>query len=277
MKCRVAMAQIRVEGGQPEANLARAVASIEAAGKQACQLVVLPECLDLGWTDPCAREMAQPIPGPHVACLAQVAKRTGLYVVAGLVEHAGDRIYNAAVLIDRSGSVLLHHRKINELELAHDLYSTGNRLEVAETGLGILGIDICADNFADSLAIGHVLARMGAQLLLSPSAWAVDSDHDNRQQPYGRLWRESYCELARLYDITVIGVSHVGRLTAGPWKGRKVIGCSLAVGPGGEILAEGPYGDDAEALIVVDVDLQPPIGQGTGIAPVLRGRGYNGP
>ena len=118
---------------------------------------------------------------------------------------------------------------------------------------------------------------MGAQLLLSPSAWAVDSDHDNRQEPYGRLWRESYCELARLYDITVIGVSHVGRLTAGPWKGRKVIGCSLAVGPGGGILAEGPYGDEAEALIVVDVDLQPPIGRGTGIAPVLRGRGYNGP
>jgi predicted amidohydrolase len=87
---------------------------------------------------------------------------------------------------------------------------------------------------------------MGAQLLLSPSAWAVEADHDNSREPYGDLWRQSYRELARLYDLTVIGVSSVGRLAAGPWKGRKVIGCSLAVGPGGEILAEGPYGEDAE-------------------------------
>ena len=113
MKYRVAMAQILVEGGRPETNLARAVASIEAAGRQACQLVVLPECLDLGWTDPSAREMAEPIPGLHGKCLAEAARRAGLYVVAGFVERGGDRIYNAAILADRSGDLLLHYRKIN--------------------------------------------------------------------------------------------------------------------------------------------------------------------
>jgi hypothetical protein len=34
-----------------------------------------------------------------------------------------------------------------------------------------------------SLAIGHVLARMGAQVLLSPSAWDIDADHDNAVAP----------------------------------------------------------------------------------------------
>jgi hypothetical protein len=46
----------------------------------------------------------------------------------------------------------------------------GDRLGVAETELGTVGLATCADNFGSSLAIGHVLARMGAQVILSPSA-----------------------------------------------------------------------------------------------------------
>jgi predicted amidohydrolase len=200
-----------------------------------------------------------------------------MFVAAGLVERAGDKLFNSAVLIDPSGEILLVHRKINELELAHDLYSIGDRLGVAHTPLGTLGLNICADNFADSLAIGHVLARMGAQVILSPSVWAVDSDHDNAVTPYGDLWRTSYRELCRCYDLYVIGVSHVGWLSAGPWKGRKVIGCSLAMGPGGTILAQGPYGHDAEALVTVEIAPRPPIATGTLVAEALRARGYSGP
>jgi predicted amidohydrolase len=166
------MAQILVEGGQPAANLARACEAIRAAADQRCRIVVLPECLDLGWTDPSARQLAQPIPGEHSQRLAAAAQASGIFVVAGLVERSGDRLYNAAVLIDPRGQLLLVHRKINELDLAHDLYAIGDRLAVAHTELGTLAVSICADNFPNSLAIGHVLARMGAQLLLSPSAWA---------------------------------------------------------------------------------------------------------
>ena len=53
--------------------------------------------------------------------------------------------------------------------------------------------------------------------------------------------------------MTVIAVSSVGAITAGPWKGRKCVGCSLAYGPGGIVLAEGPA--DEEALIVVEANL----------------------
>jgi predicted amidohydrolase len=271
------MAQMLVEGAKPAANLERAEAFIRDAGSKSCHIVVLPECMDLGWTDPSARSRAQPIPGSHSQQLAQAAARWGLYVVAGLVERAGDQIYNAAVLIDRRGQIVLVHRKINELDIAHDLYAVGDRLAVAHTELGTLGVSICADNFPNSLAIGHVLARMGAQVLLSPSAWAVDPDHDNQVTPYGDRWKYAYGELGRLYDLPVIGVSHVGWLTDGPWKGRKAIGCSLATNQLGEIVAEGPYGDSAEALIVVDVELRQPQAIGTQIADDLAARGYAGP
>jgi predicted amidohydrolase len=273
----VGMAQILVEAGRPDANLSRAAGAIGQAAAEGCRLVVLPECLDLGWTDPSARDLGQPIPGAHADRLAQSAREHHLFVAAGLVERAGDRLYNAGVLIDPEGNVRLHHRKINELDIALDLYSVGDRLGVAETELGTIGLAICADNFGSSLAIGHVLARMGAQLILSPSAWAVESDHDSHRDPYGKLWNESYTELALLYDVTVIGVSSVGRISAGPWIGRKLIGCSLAVGPGGTILARAPYGELAEALITLDVAPKPPIGHGTVIAKALDARGYRGP
>lgn len=273
---RLGMAQILVEGGRPSANLDRAVVATCRAADLGCRVVVLPECLDLGWTDPSARELARPIPGPHFDRLAAAARATGVYVAAGLVERAGDRRFNAAVLIGPDGELLLHHRKINELDIALGLYSVGDRLGVAETALGTLGLAICADNFSDSLAVGHVLARMGAQVILSPSAWAVDADHDHARDPYGKLWLDAYTELARLYDVTVVGVSNVGRLTGGPWAGRKCIGCSLAVGPTG-VLARGPYGEAAEDVTVVEVEPRPPVGRGTRVAAALRDRGYTGP
>lgn len=277
MRYKLAMVQMLVEGGKPEANLARAEERIREAADKGCKLAVLPECMNLGWTHPGARDLAEPIPGPHSEKLAEAAAAHHIYVVAGLVERAGDKIFNAAVLIGPDGEILLLHRKINELALAHDLYSIGDRLGVAETELGTLGLDICADNFGSSLAIGHALARMGAQMILSPSAWAVDADHDNQAEPYGELWRTSYRELARLYDLTVIGVSNVGWLEDGPWKGRKTIGCSLAMGPGGQILAQGPYGEDADTVIVVEIEPEEPIAKGTSIAGELRKRGYEGP
>src|SRR3954451_13912824 len=179
---RAGMTQVLVEGGRPDDNLGRAEGAIGRAAAEGCRLVVLPECLDLGWTNPSARDLARPIPGPHADRLAQAAREHRIYVAAGLVERAGDRLYNAAVLIDPEGRLLLHHRKINELDIALDLYSIGDRLGVVETELGTIGLATCADNFGSSLAIGHVLARMGEQILRSPTAWAVDTDHDNERQ-----------------------------------------------------------------------------------------------
>jgi predicted amidohydrolase len=274
---RIGLGQLLVEGGKPQDNLARAEAMIGRAADEDCRLVVLPECLDFGWTDPSAREGAQPIPGPHAERLQAAAAGHSIHVVAGLVERDGDRLYNAALLIDPEGTIIWHHRKLNELDIGLELYDVGDRLGVVDTELGTVGVCICADNYWDSRAVGHVLCRMGAQLILSPSAWAVVPDHDEQRDPYGDDWLPSYTELARLYDVAVIGVSNVGMMTGGPWAGRPCIGKSLAVGPGGDVLAWGPYGVDAEALVTVDVPVSAPVARGTAFADELRRRGYSGP
>ena len=274
---KLAMGQMLVEGSNAEANLGRAATMIRNAGEQGCRVVVLPECLDLGWANPAARELAQPIPGAFSDILCEAALESRTYVVAGLTERAGERINNAALLISSDGQILLKHRKINLLMDVEGIYSVGDSLSVASTPLGTIGVNICADNFPNSLTLGHALARMGAQILLSPCAWAVKAEHDNTKEPYGSLWKESYSTLAKLYDMTVVGVSNVGWISAGPWKGRKCIGSSLAVGPGGQILVQAPYGETAECLVTVPIELIPRRAAGTAIAEMLKAKGYNGP
>ena len=276
-RLKLAMGQMLVEGGQLQENLARAVEMIAQAGQRGCQIVILPECLDLGWAHPSAEQFAAEIPGPTCGVLSRAASEAGLYVVAGLTERAGSRVYNAAVLISPEGHLLLKHRKINLLDIEQDIYSTGDRLAFCETAHGVIGINICADNFPDSLVLGHSLARMGAEILLSPSAWAVPAEHDPVAEPYGALWEGSYRNLASLYEMPVVGVSSVGWITGGPWAGRKCIGCSLVVGANGQIVAKGPYGVDAQELIVLEVELKQRTVTGTDIAPMLRSRGYQGP
>jgi predicted amidohydrolase len=272
---KLGMGQLLVEGGALDENMERAIAMIESASKKGCSIAVLPECSDLGWTHPSARELAQPIPGPVSDRIAAVAKDAEIYVAIGLTEKKGDRIYNSAILTSPEGELLALHRKINILNIAQDIYSIGNILTVVETPLVTMGLDICADNFPSSLVLGHSLARMGANLIISPSAWAVDADHDNEKTPYGDTWKKGYCTLAHLYDLTIIGVSNVGWMNGGPWQGRKCIGCSLAVGPGGEVIAQGPYGEDADELVVITVSPKKMEAKGTDIAGLLKERGYD--
>ncbi len=275
MSTRIAMAQMLVRGGRPDDNLARAEDHVRRAGRAGARVVVLPECLDLGWTDESARELAQPIPGAHAERLAQAARASSIYVAAGLVERDSERLYNSALLIDPRGRVVTRHRKIHELDVALDLYATGSSLEVVDTEFGRVGLDICADNSPDALCLGHALARMGAEIILSPSSWAVVPDHDHARDPYGSMWRDAYRQLASLYDLTIVGVSNVGELTSGPWRGHKAIGCSMAVGPDG-VLAEGPYGEHAEALVCFEFDPVRPRRLGTPLSDQVRLRGGYG-
>lgn len=273
----VGLGQMTVKGGCPDVNLVQAERFIDRAAGAGCRVLVLPECLDLGWTHPAAREMARSIPGPHTDRLSEAARAAGIYVVAGLVERLGDRRYNSAVLLSDEGELLALHRKINELDIAHDLYDIGDRLSVTHTPIGTIGLAVCADLFPTSLALGHSLARMGAQLILSPCSWAMDADHDNRLQPYGALWLQAYSELSRLYELTVAGASNVGWIEAGPWAGKKCIGNSLALGPDGRELARAPYGVEEEALVTFRAPLRPPVARGTALAAELAARGYTGP
>jgi predicted amidohydrolase len=180
------------------------------------------------------------------------------------VERSRSQIFNAAVLIAPDGQLLLHHRKLNELDIAHADYAQGNRLAVVDTPLATFGLMICADAFAKHQIVSRTLGLMGANVILSPCAWAVPADHDQAAEPYGRLWLDNYRPVARDFQLWIAGASNVGWLDAGPWTGRKCIGCSLVIGPKGDIVATGSYGADADEIIYAEVSPLPRPARGHG-------------
>jgi predicted amidohydrolase len=251
---KLALVQMRVDGGEKENNLARAVGFIAQAAAAGAHVVLLPEALDLGWTHRSARTEAEEIPeGEACLRLRSAARLHGVYVCAGLVERAGAQRFNAAILVSPQGELLLHHRKIHELDFARELYATGDRLGVVRTPFGSLGVMICADAFAPGQVVSRTLGLMGANVILSPSAWAVPSEHDNAREPYGRVWLDNYGPVAREFGLTIAGCSNVGPITDGPWRGRLCIGCSLVMGPQGEPILRGPYGVDAETILFIEL------------------------
>jgi predicted amidohydrolase len=250
----LALGQMRVEPGAPARTLGRACAVVSEAAEQGAEVVLLPEALPWGWMASAARVEADPVPdGVVCRTLRDAARAAAVYVCTGIVERAGDRLFNAAVLIDPRGDVVLHHRKIHELDIAQHLYARGDRLGVADTPWGRIGLMICADGFADGLAISRSLGLMGASVILSPCAWAVPPTHDQQREPYGQLWRDSYGPVARAFGIWIAGASNVGPIVEGPWAGHGCIGCSMVVDAAGDVVLQGPYGVDAECVLLTRV------------------------
>jgi predicted amidohydrolase len=244
----------------------------EAAGK-GCDIVLLPECLDLAWTHPSAKREADPIPGGRSDRLCKAARERRIYICAGLTEKCPDRVYNSAILISSGGEIILKYRKINVLVVAQPFYAIGNSLSVAETPFGVIGVDICSDNYMDALEIGHTLARMGAQIILSPSSWTVDYAKTEVDDPYGEKWFKPYHTLASLYDLVVISATSVGYIVGGPYEGKKMVGCSLAVGKNG-VIAKGTYNEFAGELVVAEIDVPERKEKGTAIGEMLKKKGY---
>ena len=260
---KLAMIQMRVEPGAKLDNLRRAASLVAEAARNGAQIALLPEAMTVGWTDARSASLADESPhGEACTLLRNLAGQHGIFICAGIVERAEQKIYNAALLIGPDRQVLVHHRKIYELGIAHDCYALGDRLAVADTPLGRVGVMICADAFAPGQVISRTLGLMGADLILSPCAWAVPADHDNSKEPYGQLWRDNYGPVARDFRIWIAGVSNVGPITGGAWKGRQCIGCSLLVGPDGLPVVQGPYGEDAETTLYAEIELCPRPGRG---------------
>ncbi|NVO85856.1 carbon-nitrogen hydrolase family protein [Hymenobacter terrestris] len=271
---RVGLGQLLVEGGEPERNLVRAEQMVADAAAQGCELVLLPETLDFAWTHPSALTEAQPIPGLYSDRLCQAARQHGLYVCAGLTERAPDgRNYNAALLINPAGDIICKYHKINLLQVELPFYAVGQTLNVVDTPLGKIGVNICADNFLDGLAIGHTLARMGAEFILSPSSWTVDYSITEEHDPYDEKWIKPYSILAQLYNVSVVGTTSVGYIVGGPYEGKKSIGCSLAVDAGG-IRAQGVFNEFAGQLVVADLPRPVRAEQGTQIGQMLARKGF---
>jgi predicted amidohydrolase len=274
VRIKIGMAQLLVEGGEPERNLSRAEILVQEAAAKSCDIVILPETIDFAWTHPSVFDEALPIPGKYSDFFCKLAKQYNLFICVGLTERNCDKLYNTAVLINNNGEIILKHSKINLLEVEHPFYEVGHNISVVDTKFGKIGLNICADNYQDALSIGHTIGRMGAQILLSPSSWTVDYSITEEVDPYNDKWEKPLSSLASLFNMLVISTTSVGYIVGGPYEGKKMVGCSIAVDKTG-ILTKGQFNEFAGELIVVESDVPQKSMKGTQISDFLRSQGIS--
>ena len=230
---RVAMCQIVCLAGDRSGNFARIERACREAAAERAQIACFPETALLGWVYDGAHQRACPIPGPDYDRLCALARQYKLGLCVGLAEKQDEKLYDAAVLIDDAGRLLLRHRKMNILtELMTPPYTPGAEVTVVDTPWGRVGMLICADTFEPAHC--QALREQRADLVLVPYGWAAPEEN----------WPEHGNELHKVVESTarraaapVVGVNSVGRIARGPWRGWVFGGQSLAVDAAGKVLA----------------------------------------
>lgn len=238
---RVAVAQMEPRLGEKERNLEACVERMEEAAAVGARLLVLPECAIPGYMFDSleeARPFAEDIPGPATERLEGECRRLGLYTVCGLLERDGDAVRNAAVLVGPDG-LIGTYRKTHLPFLGVDRFTTpGDELEVHDTPLGRIGIEICYDlRFPE---VTRTLALRGADLVAHPTNFPMAAKVQTELITVARAAEN------RVYLLTA---NRVGKERWGEF-----CGWSQIVDPYGKRLAEA--GETEEALLVADVDVE---------------------
>ena len=81
---RLAICQILVIDGDREGNFRRIEYALEQASAQHAQIAVFPESSILGWENPDAHRLAEPIPGKDSYRIGTLASKFGVMIAIGL-------------------------------------------------------------------------------------------------------------------------------------------------------------------------------------------------
>ena len=172
-KVKVAGVQMDVALGRVAENLAQIEAKLQETSAAGAMLTVFPECAVSGYCFDSleeARQFAQPVPGPATEHLTKVCQRLQTFVVFGMLEAEGDRVFNASVLIGPEG-VVGCYRKVHLPRLGVDCFTTpGDRpWQVYQCGPMKIGMNICYDGSFPEAA--RCMALDGADLIVLPTNW----------------------------------------------------------------------------------------------------------
>lgn len=140
---------------------------IVQAGQKGADIICLGEGITIVSAGKSYQEAAETIPGPTSKTLGEAAKKAGTYVIAGIYEKEGNLLYNTAILIDRNGNIAGKYRKTHlpQTEVEGGL-TPGDTYPVFKTDFGMIGIEICYDNFFPEVARNLMLN--GAEIVFCP-------------------------------------------------------------------------------------------------------------
>jgi predicted amidohydrolase len=230
-KVKVASIQLEIKDNERKENRFRRVKEIISQLPQNVDLVILPECWNIGYfAFDKYSELAETADGPTVSMLAQLAKKFNLYILIGsFIEKQAGKLFNTSLLLDRQGQCIATYRKIHLFGFGSEeskLLAAGREVVVVKTELGVFGLSTCYDLRFPELY--RQMVDQGAEIFLVSSAW-----------PFPRI--ENWVALnqvralenqAYLISSNCCGVNY----------GKQFLGRSLAVDPWGIVIAGAGYG-----------------------------------
>lgn len=234
---RVCLIPLKTEPRNPSANYERLVRRLDQVAPHRPDLTCLPECSLTGYLyseDDFAR-FAESIPGPTTERIGGLAREYRVHICFGLLERTESGVYNSAVLLDRTGKLILRHRKIEE----KPPFVTGDSLGSADTELGRLGILICGDLFD-----GATVEKLNASLnwLIVPMARSFDG-----RSPDINRWiseeRQAYLDAVRAASVPALIVNGLEINGNDP-----SFGGAMIVSADGVLLAESTHGTDDDLV-----------------------------
>ncbi|HEY3398709.1 MAG TPA: nitrilase family protein [Armatimonadota bacterium] len=282
---RAAAVQFEAAPGDKAANFAKVRHFALQAAAQGVEILVCPECCLTGYwflrhlSREQLAELAEPVPeGPSAQALLELSRETGMTIGAGLVERAGEQLYNTYVVVLPTGE-LHRHRKLHAFE--SEFISSGSEYTVFDTPHGCrVGVLICYDNNLGENV--RITALQGAEVLLAPhQTGGVESKNphlmglvdralwdDRAQDPAaieaelrgekGRGWLLRWLP-ARAHDNGIFLIFSNG---VGVDDNEIRTGNAMILDPFGRILVE--TGRAADDMVIADLD--------AGLPPVSTGR-----
>ena len=113
------------------------------------------------------RETAISLNSPVMEELKEIARSTGVLISVGLLEDAGNQLFNTQVIVDDSG-IIGAFRKMHIPMYEMPFYNGGGQPEVIDTKLGRIGVNICFDSLIPEST--RLLAVQNVEIVLFPFA-----------------------------------------------------------------------------------------------------------
>ena len=223
-------------------NLESILSAVRKAAANQASLIVFPECSLTGYIFSSREEalpFAETIPGPSSEKLTSLCQELKLYVIFGLLEKEGARLFNAAAFVGPQG-LIAKYRKNHLPFLGVDRFVDigDGPFQVHQTPIGNIGLYICYDIVFPESA--RVMTLMGADILALPTN-------------FPQVRRETlatYIVNARAIEnrVHVVSADRVGSE-----RGYSFAGLSKIVNASGNVL--GLASPDREEIIYGEVDL----------------------
>jgi predicted amidohydrolase len=254
----IAVAQLAITVGEPEANRQTAAAAVAEAARAGARLVVLPELCDSGYVfgdvdRPAAVEaLGLATSAADSVTLRQwqaLAAQHQLVIIGGFCELGADgRLYNSAALVDASGTRTVY-RKAHLWDTEKLVFTPGDAPPpVVDTELGRVAVMICYDlEFPEWVRLA---ALAGADLIAAPVNWPSVSWPSVSWPPGERPAEVIKAQAAAATNGVFVAVADRCRTE----RGVSWISGSLIVGPDGYPLV-GPVLADRSAILTAPCDL----------------------